>query len=224
MRVCLFDIDGTLISTAGAGKAAMDAALLEEFGIEKPIVPGSMSGRTDRGIARDQFLLHGIEDTEENWQRLVTAYVENLPRFLVLRSGKVLPGIQPALEHLSGSEVAVGLLTGNVPDGARIKLTHYRLFHHFSFGSFGDRHLTRDEIAHEALTITRQRLGETVAGEDILVIGDTPLDVQCARAIGAQVVAVATGVHSRQELADTRPDVLLDDLADPAPLWRMLGW
>lgn len=224
MRVCLFDIDGTLISTAGAGKAAMDAALLAEFGIEKPILPGSMSGRTDRGIARDQFLLHGIEDTAENWQRLMAAYVGNLPRFLVLRGGKVLPGIQEVLEHLSQTDVAVGLLTGNVPDGARIKLAYYRLFDYFGFGSFGDRHLTRDEIAHEALTITRQRLGEAVAGEDILVIGDTPLDVQCARAIGARVVAVATGIHSRQDLADTQPDVLLDDLADPTPLWRMLDW
>jgi phosphoglycolate phosphatase len=223
LRVCLFDIDGTLVSTGGAGKAAMDVALLEEFGVRKPIVPGSMSGRTDRGIAREQFALHGIDDSPENWRRLIAAYLRHLPRHLQERPGSVLPGILEVLTILSRAEVSLGLLTGNVPDGARIKLTHYRLMDYFAFGSYGDRHLTRDEIAHEALRLSRAHWRADCCGDDLLVIGDTPLDVQCARAIGAPVVAVATGVHSCAELAATRPDVLLSDLSDPRPLLALAG-
>jgi phosphoglycolate phosphatase-like HAD superfamily hydrolase len=223
LRACLFDIDGTLVSTGGAGKAAMDTALAEEFGVTRPIVPGSMSGRTDRGIARDQFALYGIDDTPENWQRLVRAYVRHLPLYLQERPGRVLPGILEVLEVLSEMRVSLGLLTGNVPDGARIKLTHYRLMHYFAFGSYGDRHLTRDEIAHQALCLAREHWDADCCGEDLLVIGDTPLDVQCARAIGARVVAVATGIHSCDELAETKPDVLLADLSDPQPLLELVG-
>jgi phosphoglycolate phosphatase-like HAD superfamily hydrolase len=222
VRVCLFDIDGTLISTGGAGKAAMDAALRDEFGILQPIVPGSMSGRTDRGIAREQFLLHRIDDTPENWGRLVSGYIRHLPHYLRQCVGRVLPGISQLLDRLGNAGMAIGLLTGNVPEGARIKLSHYELFHHFPFGSFGDRHFTRNEIAHEAWRIVCEHVGEDVAAEEILVIGDTPLDVECARAIGARVVAVATGVHSREELAATSPDLLLDDLSDAAEVWRLL--
>jgi phosphoglycolate phosphatase-like HAD superfamily hydrolase len=223
LRACLFDIDGTLVSTGGAGKAAMDAALAEEFGILEPIAPGSMSGRTDRGIARDQFALHGIEDTPENWRRLIEAYVRHLPRHLEERPGTVLPGIFDVLDVLRRASVSLALLTGNVPDGARIKLTHYRLMHYFTFGSYGDRHLTRDEIAHQALALAREHLHPQCCGEELLVIGDTPLDVQCARAIGARVVAVATGTHSYDELAATQPDVLLADLRSPRPLLELLG-
>ncbi len=95
--------------------------------------------------------------------------------------------------------------------------------HYFAFGSYGDRHLTRDEIAHQALCLARDHLHPECCGEELLVIGDTPLDVQCARAIGARVVAVATGSHSYEELATTRPDVLLADLADPRPLLELVG-
>src|SRR5438552_12519517 len=99
----------------------MDAALLEEFGIREPIVPGSMSGRTDRGIASDQFALHAIDDTPENWPRLIEAYVRHLPRYLQDRPCTVLPGIFDVLALLSGMNVSLGLLNGNVPDGPRIK-------------------------------------------------------------------------------------------------------
>ncbi len=201
----------------------MDAALAEAFGIVRPIVPGSMSGRTDRGIARDQFALHGIDDTPENWRRLIDGYVRHLPRYLQERPGTVLPGICDVLDRLSRASVSLGLLTGNVPEGARIKLSHYRLMHYFTFGSYGDRHLTRDEIAHEALRLARHHLHPECCGAELLVIGDTPLDVQCARAIGARVVAVATGTHSYDELSATKPDVLLTDLADPRPLLELVG-
>jgi len=201
----------------------MDAALAEEFGITKPITPGRMSGRTDRGIAREQFALHGIADTPDNWQRLIDAYLRHLPQFLRELPGTVLPGIFHVLDVLRETQVSLGLLTGNIPEGARLKLTHYQLMHYFAFGSYGDRHLSRDEIAHEALCLARQCVHAECCGADLLVVGDTPLDVQCARAVGARVVAVATGTHSYQELAATGPDLLLADLTDPGPLLGLLG-
>jgi phosphoglycolate phosphatase-like HAD superfamily hydrolase len=135
----------------------------------------------------------------------------------------VLPGIFQVLNMLREAQAPLGLLTGNVPDGARIKLTHYRLMHYFGFGSYGDQHLTRDEIAHEALRLSRECWKHDCRGDDLVVIGDTPLDVQCARAIGALVVAVATGIHSYDELAATGPDALVADLSDPRPVFELVG-
>jgi phosphoglycolate phosphatase-like HAD superfamily hydrolase len=219
MHVCLFDIDGTLISSGGAGKAALEAALAAEFGIARVIDKISLSGRTDRAITRDLFRLHIIEDTPENWQRLVGAYLRHLPECLASRGGFVLPGIADLLAQLQErDDVALGLLTGNVRAGARAKLGYFGLYDYFPFGGFGDHHFDRDDVAREALGEVRRRFNGAVRPENIWVIGDTPLDVQCARAVGARAVAVATGWHLRAELAEHRPDLLLDDLSDPAPL------
>jgi phosphoglycolate phosphatase-like HAD superfamily hydrolase len=219
MHVCLFDIDGTLLSSSGAGRLAMDAALLAEFGIETRIVPSDIAGRTDRSIATNHFKKHGVADTDENWQRFIGGYLRHLPDSLVKNAGRLLPGIATILDHLAGqSTVAVGLLTGNVAAGARIKLGHCGIDHHFSFGAYGDRHQTRDEVAHEALACVRRHLGHDVPGERIWVIGDTPSDVRCARAIGAQAVAVATGLYTLKDLEGESPDLLLADLSDPQPL------
>jgi phosphoglycolate phosphatase len=119
--------------------------------------------------------------------------------------------------------VAVGLLTGNVRAGAKAKLGHFGLFEHFRFGGFGDEHFDRDDVAREALAAIRASGHADVEPERIWVIGDTPLDVQCARAIGARVAAVATGMHTLEQLSAAQPDVVLPDLADAAPLfarWR----
>jgi phosphoglycolate phosphatase len=221
MHVCLFDIDGTLISSGGAGKAALEAALASEFGITQLIEKLQLSGRTDRAIIRDLFLHHVIEDTPENWQRLQKAYLRHLPHYLQSHVGRVLPGVAALLERLCGRhDVAVGLLTGNVREGARVKLGHFNLHHYFAFGGFGDRHFDRDDVAREALTEVHQRFNGTVVPERIWVIGDTPLDIRCARSIGARAVAVATGWHTMEELSGHRPDVLLADLSDPALLVR----
>ena len=218
MRVFLFDIDGTLVSTAGAGKAALDEAFSAEFNIPVPAdVP--VSGRTDRGIATNLFELHGIEDSDENWQRFHRAYLKRLPEQLPRRRGAVLPGVVELLLLLrSRGDVAVGLLTGNVPDGARLKLEHYGLYQHFAFGGFGDRHGHRNEVAREALAAAHAHVARPIPGDRVWVIGDTPLDVHCARSIGARVVAVATGVFSTAELAPEQPDLLVPDLRDTAAL------
>lgn len=223
MHVCLFDIDGTLLSSGGAGKAAMEGALASAFGV--PVQTGrvTFSGRTDRAIGRDLFQVHGIEATAANWDRFVDAYLTLLPECLARHRGQVLPGIAGLLEQLrSRGDVALGLLTGNIREGARLKLGHYGLFHHFPFGGFGDHHWERDDVAREALDQVRQRFNGQVRMERVWVIGDTPLDIQCARCIGARVAAVATGYHTVEQLASERPDCLLADFADPSPfldLW-----
>jgi phosphoglycolate phosphatase len=224
MYVCLFDIDGTLLSSGGAGKAAMEAALATAFHAARSSDGVPFAGRTDRAIARDLFRLQGIAESTENWHRFLAAYLQHLPECLVAHQGQVLPGIAALLKCLQErDDVAVGLLTGNVRDGARLKLGHYGLFHHFGFGGFGDHHLTREDVAQEALTAVRSHFQEPVQSEQIWVIGDTPLDVRCARSIGARAVAVATGWHSLDLLAAEQPDLLVADFQDPAPLLALWG-
>jgi phosphoglycolate phosphatase len=219
MHVILFDIDGTLISTGGAGKAALEAVLASEFGIGNLIERLSLSGRTDRAIISDLFDLYGIDESPDNWQRLREGYLRHLPACLGRVRGQVLPGVVELLEMLRGRpHTAVGLLTGNLRAGARAKLEHYGLLHHFAFGGYGDDHLDRDDVAREAWAEVRRQFNGTVPAERVWVVGDTPLDVRCARAIGAKAVAVATGWHSHDELARAQPDLLLGDLSDPSPL------
>ena len=216
MIACLFDIDGTLLASGGAGKAALESALCEEFGVcLRDQVP--YSGRTDRAIARDLFDLHDIAHTPENWQKLQEGYLRRLPDSLNRHNGRVLPGMLGLLQHLGRSpDVALGLLTGNVRAGAKVKLGHFGLYEHFRFGGFGDEHFDRDEVAREALRAVHTCVGAHCGPDRVWVIGDTPLDVQCARAIGARVVAVATGVHTYEQLAACGPDLVLRDFSDPA--------
>ncbi len=219
MNICLFDIDGTLLSSGGAGKAAMESALVTEFGIDDSPHGVPFSGRTDRAIVQDLFGHYGIEWSLSNWQRFLAGYLSHLPTCLASHNGQVLPGIASLLEDLSTrNDVALGLLTGNVRDGARLKLSHYHLFHYFAFGGFGDQYFHRDEVAQEALAAVRNHFNGSVDPERIWVVGDTPMDIRCARSIGAQAVAVATGLHPWEELAAERPDLLLADFSDPGPL------
>jgi phosphoglycolate phosphatase-like HAD superfamily hydrolase len=217
MNVCLFDIDGTLLASGGAGKAAIETALAEEFRVEVKVrVP--YSGRTDRAIVRDLFQFHGVEDTPENLRILLDAYLRRLPGCLSIHQGKVMPGIAALLEHLAKDEqVSVGLLTGNIRAGAKAKLGHFGIDHYFAFGGYGDLHYDRDDVAREAFQEVHRHLNGSVVAERIWVIGDTPLDIRCARTIGARVAAVATGWHSLEELEAEKPDLLFRDLADPEP-------
>jgi phosphoglycolate phosphatase-like HAD superfamily hydrolase len=219
MHVCLFDIDGTLILTGGAGKAALEAAVTSAFAVEPRTETIELSGRTDRAIVQDLLRVHGIEETTAARERLLNAYLAHLPECLLRLQGRVLPGIAAFLDDLSERDnVAVGLLTGNVRAGARLKLGHYQLLHHFGFGGFGDHHHDRNDVAREALAEVRQRFDGTVSLDHIWVIGDTPHDVTCARAIGVRAAAVATGWHTLEELAACKPDVALADLSNVQPL------
>jgi phosphoglycolate phosphatase-like HAD superfamily hydrolase len=213
-----------LISTGGAGRAALELALASEFGIAHTIDRMLLSGRTDRAIIRDLFRLHGLADSIEDRRRLAAGYLRHLPGCLKRAAGKVLPGVAELLQRLSGrSDIGLGLLTGNTRQGAQIKLGFFGLDGYFALGGYGDDHHERDDVARSALAEVYRRHGETVRPEQVWVIGDTPLDILCARCIGARSVAVATGWHDSKELAQYRPDVLVEDLGDPGPLWRHLG-
>lgn len=223
MRVFLFDIDGTLISSLGAGKAAMEAALREAFGIAE-IRPGiPYSGRTDRAIGRELLESHGFADTDANWQRLRGSYLTHLPDHLRRHRGRVLPGIVELLDELARRpDHLVGLLTGNTRAGAEVKLAHFGLWHRFAVGGYGDHHYCRNEVARIAQEEVGRHLGRPIPGERIWVFGDTPMDVACARAIGAKVVAVATGLHPMEELRATGADHVLPDLAHASQLLNTL--
>jgi phosphoglycolate phosphatase len=223
MHVLLFDIDGTLVDAGGAGQAAMEQAVARVFGETRPVTGIPTAGRTDRAIGRDLFDYYSIAATEANWSRYLSSYFELLPDSLRLRNGKVLPGVTALIERLSASDgVFLGLLTGNFAEGARLKLEHFGLHHHFRAGGFGDDHLHRDDVARQAFATVREHLPD-VRPDQIWVVGDTPADVQCGRAIGANVLAVATGIYRAEELAPCEPDVLLNDLSAPEEWLARLG-
>ena len=223
MHVLLFDIDGTLIDAGGAGQSAMEQAVAHVFGETRAVEGIPAAGRTDRAIARDLFDYYSIPATEENWSRYLAHYLSLLPDSLRTRQGCILPGVVPLIERLAAHEdVFLGLLTGNFAEGARLKLEHYGLHHHFRTGGYGDIHLDRDDVARDALTAVKTHLPD-VRPEQIWVVGDTPSDVRCGRAIGAKVLAVATGLFSAQELLSHEPDLLLADLTLTAGWLGSLG-
>ena len=227
MQAILFDIDGTLILTGGAGQRAFAQTLADEFGVPEITSDIKFSGRSDRAIACDVMRAHGIEPSEANWQRFRTGYLSRLPAALRSGQGRVLPGVNALLDRLAMMPVQVGLLTGNIREGARHKLTHYQLWDRFAFGGFGDDHLDRKDIAGLALAAARERFaknGEAAKRlETIIVVGDTESDIRCARAIGARAVAVATGFASAEALAAERPDLLLESLEEVFPLFDWLA-
>ncbi len=219
MHICLFDIDGTLLSTGGAGQAAMEAAIRDELRTSAPIHGVSYAGRTDRAIIADIFTFYGFELTEESRARFIAAYLRRLPDELSGRPGLVLPGVVELLSSLHArDDVVLGLLTGNLLEGARRKLEHHGLAEYFDFalGAYGDVHLDRDEVARTAWAAMcdRHEHGARLTVDRAWVIGDTPADIRCARAIGAKALAVATGIYPADRLAAERPDHLVSDFSD----------
>jgi phosphoglycolate phosphatase len=221
--VVLFDIDGTLLASGGAGKLALEEALLHEFQLEAIRLQVPYSGRTDVAIARDLLRGHDLQAHPEHVERLHEAYLRRLPEALVRRQGNVLPGVLELLQALRcRQDVLVGLLTGNIRRGAAVKLGHFGIHDYFAFGGFGDGLLERDEVARAAWQAAEAHHGGGLLPERTWVIGDTPLDVQCARAIGAKAAAVATGFHTLEELAACQPDLLLKSLAEGERLWERM--
>ncbi len=226
--VLLFDIDGTLITTGGAGQHAIGETIASDPADSSWVGEISFAGRTDRSIFRDFFRYYGMEESEENFQTYTRKYVESLEKHLTQREGRVLPGVIQALQWFSDQpNVRLGLLTGNLPAAAQLKLTHYQLDHYFfsdgkAVGGFGDQQLDRDDVARDALAHVRKTLVPDILAKDIWIIGDTPNDVRCARAIGANVLAVATGRYHRAELHDCQPDLTVANLEEASPWWHRL--
>jgi phosphoglycolate phosphatase len=218
MKILLFDIDGTLIDSGGAGKLAMETAITSELGLGAPTTAIPYAGRTDRAIIADLLRHHDVDASPVNVERILKAYLGHLPDCLTRRQGQILPGVRTLLESLAGrSDVLLGLLTGNVEAGAVNKLTYFGLKHFFQCGGFADEWVDRNDVAHAARRHAEKHLGRPIDDSITLwVIGDTPHDITCGRVIGARVLAVATGQHSVDQLQLSQPDHVVSDLADTA--------
>ncbi len=216
MKILLFDIDGTLIDSGGAGKLAMETAITSELGLGPPTTAIPYAGRTDRAIISDLLRHHDVEASPGNIERILKAYLGHLPHSLTQRRGQILPGVQALLESLVGrADVLLGLLTGNVEAGAVNKLTYFGLYQFFQCGGFADDLIDRNDVAHAARRCAERHLGRPIDDTvTVWVIGDTPHDVTCGRVIGARVLAVATGQHSVDQLQLSEPDHVVSDLTD----------
>jgi phosphoglycolate phosphatase-like HAD superfamily hydrolase len=214
IRLVLFDVDGTLIRTGGAGVKAFGRTFASEFNLPNGTERISFAGRTDTGLVREFFRLHDIEPTMEHFERFFSAYVYWLDQLLRELRGNVCPGVRELIHEFRSlpEPPTLGLLTGNIRLGAEIKLRHYDLWDVFETGGFGDDHEDRNEIARIAHRRGSTRMGRTLHGDEVLVIGDTPLDIACANAISARCLAVATGGASLQQLKDHHPRWAVPDL------------
>lgn len=218
--VWLFDIDGTLLLTQGAGREALVRALLSQYAIEDDLTGIAFAGRTDLLITNDIAARHGIVFEDGQRARFFRAVADEMRGLMRVPRGSLLPGVGDLLGAVGAEPGWVtALLTGNESEMARIKLEAYGIAHRFAWGAFGEEGPDRDAIACLAVARAAERHG--VAPGRCVIVGDTEHDVACARAAGARAVAVATGSHSRERLAACAPDLLLDDLRDAA---KLMAW
>jgi len=216
IRLVLFDVDGTLIHTGGAGVRAFGRAMDLLFGVRNATEGVSFAGRTDYSLVREIFARHGIPATADNLASFFDAYVFLLDDLLHGSAGGVEDGVWDWLRGLRRAphKIVVGLLTGNIRLGAEIKLRRFGLWEFFETGAFSDDHVDRNHIAAAARRRGEAVLGQPLADEEVLVVGDTPLDIACGKHIGARTLAVATGRHSPDELRTHQPDWVLTRLGE----------
>jgi phosphoglycolate phosphatase-like HAD superfamily hydrolase len=214
IRLVLFDIDGTLVHTGGAGVKAFAKVFETEFGATDHFERLKFAGRTDVSLVREFFSFHGIAATRSNFERFFDRYVFWLDHMLRGSKTGLCPGVWEFIGQLRSvpQRPLLGLLTGNIRLGAEIKLRHFQLWDVFETGGFADDHEERDQIAAIARDRGALLVGKELNDHEVLVVGDTPLDIRCGRAIGAKVLAVATGGARLDELKDRQPDWAIPDL------------
>lgn len=224
MKLILFDIDETLIDSGRAGSRSLDLAFKEMFGVENAFKDIEMAGKTDPQIVREAFLLHGIDRPEGVLQTFFEIYTEFLKDCVHNPAGYIKPGIGGVLADLSSRDgLVLGLLTGNIEEGARIKLERYGLYSYFRTGAFGSDSEDRNELLPVAVERLYRESSIEVNYRDCVVIGDTPRDVDCAKPYGAMAVGVATGSYSMETLADAGADAVFADLSDTAGLISIIN-
>lgn len=219
----LFDIDGTLIDTGGAGLRAIEEASEEVFGHRGP--PLDLAGCTDLGVVAAIFAHFGKQATTEETTAYFAIYLRRLEWNLSHGNfpGRVLQGVPEVLAALAAEAgFTLGLLTGNTAAGAAAKMRHFGLDHYFAFGAHGCDHADRNLLGPIALERAALHAGRGFTCEETLIIGDTPKDIACARAIGARCLAVATGRFTVTELAEHAPDHVVETL-DQAHNWLLAG-
>ncbi len=218
----LFDIDGTLVLTGRAGLRGMTLAFERLYGAAGALAEIPVAGRTDRAIVSEALRMIGLEPTPDEIARLREAYISDLGVEIhrpVADPSGILPGVLALLDEFDARpDVDVGLLTGNFEAGARIKLGHFDLWRRFGFGAFGDEHQDRRALVPVALSQARAAGVTPPSLDRVVVIGDTPLDVECAAAHGARSVAVATGPYGREALRAAGAEVVVETLAEARDL------
>jgi len=223
----LFDIDGTLITTGGAGYRAMKRAVEIVCGVDRAMDGVATAGRTDRIILRDAMqALDGRPLTDDLLERIRVVYCDLLATELERTGGGpgVLPGVRELLTRLTGlTEYHLALLTGNFWQSAQIKLGYHQLWRFFEWGAFGQDAVERNDLLPVALSRHQARTGATIAARDVVIVGDTPHDAGVAIAGGARSVCVATGQYDRAALEQAGADVVFHDLSDVDEVMRVLA-
>jgi phosphoglycolate phosphatase-like HAD superfamily hydrolase len=220
----LWDIDGTLIASGGAGMRALQVALRNVFGIDGSLADIDFAGRTDRWIMREVFRKFDLAPDEENFVRYFEGYVAALPAELANPHARVLPGVREILHATAAhGRIAQGLLTGNMRRGAQVKLAHHGLWEHFAFGAFGDDSELRNDLGPHAVRRAAEKHGVNFSATNVWVIGDTPHDIACGQAIGASTLGVSTGGSTLEQLRACAPTAVLENLADTETVLRLFG-
>lgn len=220
IRAVLFDIDGTLLVTGGAGAVAWQRAFEELHGIEADIAEHTEAGMTDPEIAAIVFRqVIGREGTQEERSKAIGCYLKHLPDAVAESAGyRVMPGIEELLPRLIEEGVLLGLVTGNIEAAAHIKLARARLNRFFSFGGYGSDSADRTEVTRAALRRGALVSGGTLAGGACLAVGDTPRDVAAGHGAGIAVIGVATGSYGVEQLRDAGADYPLASVERGFPL------
>ena len=218
-RLILFDIDGTLLITGGAAKKALVRAVKDTYGVVGRLESFPFDGKTDPQIIRIVLKEAGVSESviEANLRDCLSLYVkyneEELPR---ATKAVLYPGVRDVLELLSKDErVTLGVLTGNVEEGAKQKLAMFDLQGYFAFGAYGSDSADRGELARLGLQRAKEITGQPFQPGETFIIGDTEFDIACAHAVGAHAVAVATGNSGVERLSSFGPDLLFRDYSDP---------
>lgn len=219
IRLALFDIDGTLIRTGGAGVRAFERTGAAEFHRPNGVSHIKFAGRTDVSLVREFFAAHDIPATDENFNRFFDRYAFLLEDQMRHAQGGPCAGVEAFLRGLRTlpEPPLLGLLTGNIRLGAEIKLRRFEMWALFETGAFGDDHEDRNELARIARARGSRVLGRELDGSEVLVVGDTGFDIACGRAIQARVLAVGTGGGKLEELRKHQPDWLVRDLREASP-------
>lgn len=222
----LFDIDGTLLLSGRAGVRAMTLAFEHVFGVPDAFAAFTVAGHTDSFLVSHALRGAGLDDTPDAHARFRTIYLQLLPDEILKRGTgrhEVMPGVRELLGRVSQADAAhLALLTGNYEPAAHIKLRHFDLGHFFSWGAFGEDSIHRDDLARLVLERAVQRGVPPAARDNVVVVGDTPHDIACARAVGARVIAVATGGYTVDELRESGADAVFDDLSDTEQVLKLL--
>lgn len=234
MKLVLFDIDGTLLDSGGAGTRSLNKAFRELFSVEHAFGGISMAGKTDIAIINEALARFGLLNGRSPIDAVMKAYVGHLKTEMENDRKHLKPGVISALQMLQGRpDCLLGLLTGNIIEGAAIKLDAFGLTKYFispgkaasitdGIGAYGTDNEDRSKLLPFAVKRFKEHTGLSLSYADCIVVGDTPLDVSAVKPYGAVAVAVATGPFSTAQLRQTEADVVLPDLSNPAPLLGLL--